>query len=93
MYLAVAKPMPGGSDGFFSIFDKATHTVVYACLALLGLLGRQRHSTVLVVLTLHGVSIEVLQTFSPNRVGDWRDIVANSLGILVVLLAAWIKKP
>ena len=93
VYLAVAKPMPGGPDDLLSIFDKATHVFVYAFFAILGLLGRQRCSTVLVVLTLHGVSIEVMQTFSPHRVGDWWDIAANSLGMLIVLLVAWIKKP
>lgn len=93
VYLAVARPMPGGPDGVLSIFDKATHVFVYALFALLGLLAHQRCLTVLVVLTVHGISIEVLQAFSPHRVGDWRDLVANSVGVLVVLLAARIKKP
>lgn len=93
VYVGVARPMPGGPDGVLSTFDKLTHVSVYASLALLGLLARQSHMSVLVVLSLHGISIEVLQAFSPHRVGDWRDFAANSLGVLVVLLVARIKKP
>ena len=88
MYGAVAQPMPGGSTGVLSVYDKLTHTGVYAVLTGLGLLGRQRPLTLLAVLSLHGVSIEVLQAFSPHRTPDWRDLMANGLGVALALLAS-----
>lgn len=84
--------MPGGATGVLSVFDKLTHLLVYAGFTLLGLLGRQRPLTVLAVLSLHGVAIELLQAFSPHRTADWRDLVANGLGVLLVLVAAHFKR-
>jgi VanZ family protein len=61
------------------------HFTAYALLAALPALERFRCRnlrTVLIFLFLLGVALEVVQLFSPGRVCDWHDALANSLGIL-----------
>lgn len=85
MYLAVARPMPGGPSGALSVHDKLVHGGVYGALAVCGLLGRLRASTVMLVLLAHGALVEVLQALVPDRSADVLDLLADALGIAVVL--------
>lgn len=88
LYLAVARPMPGGPTGALSIYDKLVHGSVYGALTLLGLFGRLRTSTVLLVLLSHGALVEVLQSLVPDRSADAWDMVADAIGIAMALVAS-----
>jgi VanZ family protein len=92
LYMAVARPMPGGPEGALSVNDKLVHGFAYASLTVLGLWGRLKTGVVLAVLLLHGALIEVLQAWVPDRTADWRDLLANSVGILVVLTAMFMAR-
>lgn len=76
-----ALPQPSGWD------DKVEHTLTWAALTLLGLILSPRRAWQVPAFTLAlGVVIEVLQTTMPfNRSGDWRDFVADSLGVAVAM--------
>ena len=41
------------------------------------------------VLLAYGIGIEIAQSFIPSRDADWHDVVADSVGIALGLLAAW----
>lgn len=84
--------MPGGPEGALSVNDKLVHSFTYALLTFLGLLGRFKAGFVLIVLLLHGTLIEALQAWVPDRTADWRDLLANSIGILVVLTAMFMVR-
>lgn len=88
LYLAVARPMPGGPTGVLSVYDKLVHGSVYGALTLLGLLGRLRTSTVLLVLLSHGALVEVLQSLVPDRSAEALDMVADAIGIAMALVAS-----
>jgi VanZ family protein len=79
--LAPTEEIPGAT----LIWDKAAHAICYSILVLMGLVlsTHRRWKVVLAVLTL-GVAIEFAQaTMSLGRQGDWRDALANSLGVSV----------
>jgi len=78
-----ALPQPGLSDKF-------EHTVAYAVLATAGLLLFPAGAVATFSIAFaYGVLIEVLQaTMGFGRDGDWRDVVANSLGIVIVAAPA-----
>lgn len=66
-----------------TFWDKAEHALAYLVLTGLGLILFPRRSISLIggVLAL-GVTIELLQTIMElGRQGDWRDVIANSLGV------------
>jgi hypothetical protein len=85
-----ALPQPGLSDKF-------QHSVAYAVLAAVGLLLFPAHAALTVALAFgFGLAIEGLQAaMGFGRSGDWRDVVANSLGIVVVALPPllWRRRP
>ena len=87
LYLALS-PDPIAS---ISSWDKANHVFAFFVLGSLGLTAwpARRHTT-LVYLLAYGCLIEVLQTFTATRQGDWRDVVADVVGLLMAraLLAA-----
>ena len=70
------------------IWDKAAHTLAFAGLMLLGGLGH-KHSLSLgwiaLLLFFYGVGIEVVQHFLPTREFSLADMLANSLGIFLML--------
>jgi VanZ family protein len=79
--LAPTKEIPAAN----LIWDKAAHAICYSILILMGLVlsTHRRWKVVLAVLAL-GVAIEFAQaTMEFGRQGDWRDVVANSLGVAV----------
>jgi len=76
-------------------WDKADHVAAFAALTILGL--RAWPSCPLRVLSgmfLYGVLIEVLQAFTSWRRGDWRDVVADVVGLAlgILLLRAWERR-
>ncbi|MBT8762800.1 VanZ family protein [Desulfohalobiaceae bacterium Ax17] len=73
--------------------DKLLHGLAYFFMAMLYPWPLVRHGRVFifVVLTILGSFIELLQSVLPvNRTGDIKDILANSLGIILGLLVLWI---
>lgn len=78
--------------------DKWIHFVFYFILAFLLYLARQadtkktisvvsRLSFVIIITTLLGVSIELIQHFCiESRQGDFYDILANSFGIILAII-------
>lgn len=73
---------PPGEYGF----DKLLHAGAYGTLAGLGILGTQtRRAAIAVVLLViaYGGSIEILQSFIPERSGSWGDFAANATGAVL----------
>ena len=74
-------------------WDKSNHALAFAALAFSGVWAwwpRPRHWAWLVAALLaYGVGIEIAQSFLPPREADWHDVVADSVGIMLGLLAAW----
>ena len=70
--------------------DKAYHSVAYFVLALTWLLSFYKKPSkkyiIVVCCILFGIIIEVLQsTLTIYRTGDYKDVLANSLGVLLAL--------
>lgn len=101
--------MPPGSDepswrGFLAFFaqnDKLVHGLAFAVFGCwFGSLAPRRFWwKVALMLLLYAVLIELLQSALPTgRRGDWRDVLADLLGIIPGLLAAnwfgrrWLQK-
>lgn len=79
--LAPSEDVPGAE----LVWDKAAHAIAYTILVIVGLLF-STHRRWVVALTVWGVGIgiEFVQAVMPfGRQGDWRDALANSLGIAV----------
>lgn len=65
-------------------WDKGNHMLAFGTLAILGLWGfPSRAVVVLTGLLAYGGLIEILQSFTPNRVAEWQDLVADGLGLLL----------
>ncbi len=76
-------PGVGGGIGI----DKFVHATVFAAAFGLGLRCGLPLPALFFALLSHAVISEVIQaTLLPNRAGDFRDILANSLGLSAVLL-------
>lgn len=75
----------------FSFNDKALHTGTYCVLTLwfTGLYRRSLYLAIGGVLLALGVGLDLLQGLTRTRSLDWRDMVANALGIGVGLLLAY----
>jgi VanZ family protein len=69
-----------------NLSDKFEHTVAYMVLTAAGLSLFPRHPRAIIGGAFaFGVMIEVLQAaMGFGRQGDWRDVAANSLGIVLV---------
>jgi VanZ family protein len=72
-------------------FDKIEHGFAYAVLAVCFLLAFKKTNTytrhrvigLLTMAPLYGVAIEIIQfTFFPDRFFEWRDALANTLGVM-----------
>ena len=80
----------------FKSFDKITHSIIFAILALLMVIGfakqnrfkelkfKAEQSTFLVCLC-YGVLIEFIQYLLPYRAFSWGDVLADSFGALIGL--------
>jgi VanZ family protein len=84
LYLSLAP-----SDGLpsVSLWDKAQHALAWGALTGLGLaLAPRRWRAVAGFTLLLGVAVEILQaTMGFGRMGDWRDLVADAVGILAAI--------
>jgi len=81
--LAPSEDVPG--EGF--IWDKAAHAIAFGTLVLIGLLfsTRRRWKVVVAVWGL-AIGIEFAQALMPfGRQGDWRDALADSVGVVLGL--------
>ncbi|MEK0416723.1 MAG: hypothetical protein RI949_729 [Pseudomonadota bacterium] len=71
-------------------WDKADHLGAFGCLAVAGSLawgsGWRRSLWLGLTLVAFGGLIEILQSFIPYRQADWRDLLADSLGVLLGLV-------
>jgi VanZ family protein len=75
-------------------WDKLNHLAAFASLALCAVFGwrssRAARLAVLVGLLAFGGAIELLQLHVPNRAGEWRDLLADGIGIgLGALFTLW----
>jgi len=78
----VPATMPLPSTGW----DKANHALAFAVLALLGTACWPRSAIrVLVALALYGGAIEIAQTFTETRMGEWLDWCADLAGLAVAV--------
>ena len=63
-------------------WDKSNHLLAFSVMALLGMRAFPgRTMAVLAGLLAYGVLIEVLQSYTPSRSADWRDVVADAVGL------------
>ena len=70
--------------------DKAAHFLTYSILTFIALLSStQKHSIIMIlaVQILIGIGVEVAQSFTPDRMPEFLDVVANCLGVLIGTLA------
>ena len=81
----VMTPMPGGATGLLSTYDKFTHEVSYGGLAVLGLLAGYNPVWLSLGLILHGSAVEVLQSMTLFRSGDWMDLWADVAGVTAIM--------
>lgn len=78
----------------FSIWDKAQHAIGFAFLTALALQAYASQPPLRLALALLtvGVAIELAQAASGWRMGDWRDVVADAVGIAAVLVWCRIRR-
>jgi FlaA1/EpsC-like NDP-sugar epimerase/VanZ family protein len=68
-------------------WDKSNHFLAFVVLALLGRRAYRQHwRAVLVGLLAYGGLIEVLQTLTPTRSGEWGDLLADAVALGVTAL-------
>ena len=78
-----------------NIWDKLSHSIAFAALALCAALGwpdKNFVQFVLVPLLTFGVLIEVLQYFIPGREFSLLDMLADAIGILIVWIGVAIAQ-
>jgi VanZ family protein len=76
-------------------WDKLDHVCAFALLSLLGLRAyASRAGAVALGLIAYGVLTEGIQGVLPYREADWRDLVANTVGILLAALVwgLWLRR-
>jgi VanZ family protein len=75
------------------VWDKAQHAIGFAWLALVGLLAYPHKSAVMATgLLFHGASIELAQAATGWRYGEWSDLAADGVGILLGTLTWWLLR-
>ena len=73
--------------------DKVSHIMGHAALAAYfsGLVARRSWWKILLALFAFGIAVEILQnTMHAGRMGDPRDVLANTVGVLLGLGLAWL---
>lgn len=76
--------------GIENIWDKAEHASAYLALTLAGLALFGPSTALAGGIWLLGIAVELGQAAMPfGRTGDWRDAVANSVGLAAGLLIGW----
>jgi len=85
IYLSLtSSPIDTGLN--FAYEDKLYHALAY--LALMGWFGQIYHTTrqrniVAILFIMLGLSMEYMQSFDPNRMAEFADMVANVAGVLI----------
>ena len=71
----------------FDWWDKLQHSLAFGVLTILGLLAHARTGSrvfqVIILLSIYGALIEVLQSLSGWRYGEFRDWLADVLGVVI----------
>ena len=70
----------------FDWWDKAQHALAFVVLSLLGFAACPAHGARVVLgLVLYGVGIELAQRAVGWRYGEWQDVVADSVGVMLAV--------
>ena len=70
----------------FNWWDKAQHALAFGVLTLLGFAAFPAHGARVVLgLVLYGVGIELAQRAVGWRYGEWQDVVADSVGVMLAV--------
>ena len=70
-------------------WDKTDHILAFSVLTLLGFQSYCGYRTRLAIgLLSYGIGIELLQGLTSYRSAEWRDVVADAMGIAVAFLLA-----
>ncbi len=98
-YLSSQEQVPIEVPDWFYYFDKTVHAVLFGGLGFLflraWLQGRYSNATFLAFLItviftmLYGTSDEFHQSFVPGRHPDWQDVVADTVGAILVCLIVY----
>lgn len=88
-FVIALRPAPD-IEPAFSHQDKAMHLIAFAGLTMLGTLGwPARVGRIVLLMLAYGLAMELAQSMTPHRQGDWIDWLADAAGIL---LAAWLAR-
>jgi len=76
---------PSSNVELFRINDKIGHFLAYG--TLMGWFAQYHEKAdykyLAIIFIAQGIGLEIVQTFLPERVGSFLDILANSLGVLI----------
>jgi VanZ family protein len=76
---------PSSNAELFRINDKIGHFLAY--FVLMGWFAQYHDSKhykyLAIIFIAQGIGLEIVQTFLPERIGSFSDILANSLGVLI----------
>lgn len=87
-------PAPWLPPVAFDVWDKAQHALAFVLLGGLGLWAYATSSGRIVLgLLAYGALIEVVQSFTGWRYGDWQDWLADAVGVGVTYLGWVLWKP
>lgn len=78
-----------------NIWDKLSHSIAFAALALsaaFGWPGKDFVRSVLIPLLLIGILIEVMQYFIPGREFSLLDMLADAVGIFIAWSGVWLLR-
>ncbi len=76
--------MPAGLPLPDAGWDKSNHLLAFLALAFTSLVAYPKRPAILLAsLLAYGGMIEVLQSFTPNRMAEWTDLLADALGLAV----------
>ena len=77
----------------FNIWDKAQHAFGFGWLALFGLLSYpQKPARVALLLLVYGGAIELAQAATGWRYGEWTDLAADGVGIVLGAMVWWLLR-
>ena len=84
--------MPGPEVPVTTHWDKGDHTLAFFSLSLLARFAWPRAPFWRIALALvgYGVLIEIVQSFLPTRDAEALDVLADSTGIVVFAVGAWL---
>jgi len=90
--ISVLAFMPGPEVPVTTHWDKGDHTLAFFSLSLLARFAwpRQPFWRIALALVGYGVFIEIVQAFLPTRDAEALDVLADSTGIVVYVVGAWL---